>query len=137
MSGGIGDESVLRRLILQMNAQMPSRRVSLRRLLDSAEPGYEGRDGAMYAIDPEELKMIVGIVAELGLYDVRLPIVLMADASHEQSTWRVEGRAECAIVSRLLGREPAEAKDRIFLYAPHVAILRRRLPTAIACAFMP
>lgn len=137
MSEGIGDESVLRRLIQQMNSQMPSRRLSLRALLAMPEPAYEGRDGARYAISVEELKLVSSIASELGLFDVRLPIVLMADASHDQSVWRVEGPAECAIISRIIGREMVGSKDRIFLYAPHMAVLRRRLPTATACAFVP
>lgn len=137
MSGGIGDESVLRRLIQQMNSKAPSRRLSLRELLEMPEPCYQGRDGERYSIGKDELKLISTLVTELGLPEIRLPIVLMADASYEQSVWRVEGRAECAIVSRMLGRECAEPKEKLFLYAPHVAALRRRLPTATTCAFVP
>ncbi|MEM0343307.1 MAG: DUF61 family protein [Thermoplasmata archaeon] len=137
MSGGIGDESVLRRLIQQMNTKAPLRRLPLRELLEMPEPSYQGRDGERYSIGKEELELIFALATELGLRELRLPIVLMADASHEQSVWRVEGRAECAIISRVIGREWAEPKEKLFLYAPHVATVRRRLPTATTCAFVP
>jgi len=105
--------------------------------LEMSEPSYQGRDGQRYSIAKDELRLISDIAAELGLLEIRLPIVLMADASHEQSVWRVEGQAECAVVSRVIGRAGTEGRERMFLYAPHVAALRRRLPTATACVFVP
>jgi len=68
--------------------------------------------------------------------DVKIPIVLMADPGHEQSTWRVEGEEECAVISGVLGREVTGGKERMFLYGPHMADLRRKLPTTTVCMFL-
>ncbi|OGS41847.1 MAG: hypothetical protein A3K67_08130, partial [Euryarchaeota archaeon RBG_16_62_10] len=91
------------------------------------------RDGHSYGIDAAELALVRETLQKADHYDIRLPIVLVADAGHEQSTWRVEGPEECAVVSAVLGRPEREPRDRLFLYAPHVAELRRKLPTATTC----
>ena len=137
MSGPISEEGVLRRLLQQMNRQAPSKRYRVSELLTMPEPCYIGKDGHDYSFSVVELRIIKDALDSLGLNDVRLPIVMLADSSHEQSVWRVEGETECALVSHLIGKELKEKTDKIFLYAPHVAILRRRVPTCTVCLFIP
>jgi uncharacterized protein (UPF0216 family) len=137
MTGSISEEGVLRKLLQHMNSQVPSKRMRLSELLAMPEPHYVGRDGSEYAISKEELKLIKEALDLLGIDDIRLPIVIMADSSHERSAWRVEGENECALVLHLLGKSGPETKSRIFLYAPHIAALRRKVPTATVCMLVP
>jgi len=137
MTGPISEEGVLRKLLQHMNSQVPSKRMRLSELLAMSEPHYVGRDGGEYAVSKEELKLIKEALGLLGVDDIRLPIVIMADSSHEQSAWRVEGENECALVLHLLGKSGPETKSKIFLYAPHVATLRRKVPTATVCMLVP
>jgi len=137
MSGPISEEGVLRKLLQQMNRQAPSKRFRVSELLKMSEPSYVGKDGHNYSFSVDELRIVKDSLDSLGLDDVRLPIVLLADSSHEHSVWRVEGEIECALVCQLIGREFKEKRDRLFLYAPHVAMLRRRVPTCTVCLFMP
>ena len=137
MAGGVADEGVLRKLLQQMNSQVPSKRPRLTELVSMPDPHYEGRDGCRYVVDRRELELIGNALRSRDLLDVKLPIILMADTSHEQSTWRVEGEEECAVVSELLKRNDGDTRTRLFLYAPHIAELRRKLPTTIVCMFIP
>ncbi len=137
MTGPISDEGVLRKLLQHLNAQAPFKRATLSELEAMSEPLYIGRDGKEYAISREELRTIRGALDLLGIRDIRIPIVVMADSSFEQSSWRIEGAAECALVLRLLGRINQDSSDRVFLYAPHVATLRRLLPTTTVVLLMP
>jgi uncharacterized protein (UPF0216 family) len=137
MSAGISDEGVLKRLLQHMNSMTPSRRLSLRELASSREPRYTGRDGREYAMSRDELDRITEALRRRGLYDVRLPILVMAEASHEQPVWKVEGEEECAVVSEVLGRQEEESRSKMHLYAPHMAQLRRELPTTTVCLYMP
>lgn len=137
MSSGIAEEGVLRKLLSQMNSHVPARRPRLSELASMPDPHFVGRDGSSYGIDPAELALVRESLSKAGLHDIKLPIVLIADAGHEQSTWRVEGTEECAVVAAVLGRQDKDPRDRLFLYAPHVAELRRRLPTATTCMFVP
>ncbi|HEX9908575.1 MAG TPA: DUF61 family protein [Thermoplasmata archaeon] len=137
MSGGISDESTIGRLLQHMNSQIPSKRDKLSNLLRSQEPHYFGRNGARYEISRDELTTIERLLKQAGHRDIRLPIILFADASQSQSVWRVEGEEECAVVLQVLDREAAESRTTLFLYAPHLSLIRRTLPTTTACMFVP
>jgi uncharacterized protein (UPF0216 family) len=137
MVGSVSEEGVLKKLLQHMNSQVPSRRLRLTELLSMQDPHYVGRDGVEYAISKQEIGLIKDSLALLGISDIKLPILLMADSSNEQPAWKVEGEIECALVLHLLSKDSPETKDKIFLYAPHVATLRRLVPTATVCMFMP
>jgi len=137
MTGPISEEGVLRKLLQHLNAQAPSKRPTLSELEAMSEPVYIGRDGKEYIISREELRTVRGALDLLGIRDLKLPIVVLADSSFEQSSWRVEGELECALVLRLLGKINQDSSDRVFLYAPHVAALRRLLPTSTVILLMP
>ena len=137
MHDTIGNEQVLRKLILQMNSSAPSRRIRLDTLLLMEKPEYDARDGRKYSISRTELLQIKEIADRKKILDMKLPIVLFADASFEQSVWRVDGEAECKLISEILGKEQNEDSiGRMLLYAPHLAELRRKLPTATVCLFI-
>ena len=137
MTSGISDEGVLRKLLQQMNSQIPVRRHSLRSLMTSEHPCYTGKDGREYAIEMGELSMVRSIIEGSGHFDVKLPILVMADARHEQPVWRVEGREECAVITGVLGRAADSEKSTLFLYGPHMAVVRRELPTTTVCMYLP
>lgn len=137
MKGSISEEGVLRKLLEHMNSQVPSKRMRLSELLAMPEPHYVGRDGSEYAISKEELRLTKDSLDLLGIEDIKLPIVIIADSSQDQSAWRVEGETECALILHLLGKSNPERKDRIFLYAPHIATLRRMVPTVTVCMLVP
>lgn len=137
MSHGISGEGVLRKLLEQMNAHVPSRRRWLSELVQMDQPSYSDRSGREFVISKEELELIQRTLQARDRFDVKLPIVLIADSSMPQSTWRVEGEEECAVVAAILDRTEPEPSGRMFLYPAHVGELRRRLPTATTCIFVP
>lgn len=137
MSAGISEESVLKRLLQHMNAKAPSRRVRLRELMSLDNPHYFGKDGAEYSMSKAEIDRISVALRRRGIFDLKLPIIFMADAAHDQSVWRIEGEDECAVVSEILGRSGQETTSRMYLYGPHMAELRRALPTTTVCLYVP
>lgn len=136
MVSGLGEEGVLRKLLAQMNSNLPRRRIRLSELLTEHEPCFEGRDGVSYAVERKELEAIHQMLAAHGFSDVRLPILLMADPLMSQSAWRVEGREECAVISEVLGRGNQEVREKMTLYAPHLAVIMRKLPTTVVCMYI-
>ena len=137
MSSGISEGGVLRKLILQMNSRIPSKRYWLSELIASEDPHYLGKDGSRFELDDLELRAVTKALSEIGERDVRLPILLIGDASQSGSMWKVEGSVECALISSILGRPLGSDRERMFLYAPHLIALRKRMPTTTACIFMP
>lgn len=133
----VSSEGTFRKLLQHMNQQVPSRRIWLSALMDLKEPSYTARDGTEYLFDREELEALQRLLKVLGQGDLKLPILLIADPSQEHSAWRVEGETECAVVSRLLDKQEGESKDKMYLYAPHMAVVRKKLPTTTVCMFLP
>jgi hypothetical protein len=136
MVSALSSERVLKKLVEQMNTALPSKRVWLSELTAMGDPSYRGRDGNDYVIDREELLLIKEALGSSGLNDVKIPILLFSDRSQEQSAWRVEGLEECTVISHVLGKAGQPIRDPVFLYLPHMAIIRRKLPTTTVGVFV-
>lgn len=136
MDRGIENERVLQKLISQMNISSPRRRAWLSELLKSDKPCYDGRDGKRYYIDRVELLQIREVADRLGIFDVRIPIILFGDASDDYPVWRIDAEDESRIVSEMIDHRFVR-DGKLTLYAAHLARLRRKLPTSTICIFLP
>lgn len=130
-----GSENSARRILASMNRHVPSRRLNLGQLLEMERPCYRDRDGNEYYIDKEEIEFIASLLAPWDRDRIKLPIVIMTDAS-EGGMWRVLGKLEVIVVSKIVGRKP-EFEDRMRLFHPHMVELTNRLPTATTTMFSP
>lgn len=134
---GISDERVLRKLLTMMNSHIPSRRIALSELVGVSEPMIRSKTGSSYSLDPKELDLLHRTWKELGfVQELKIPIILMADSSRSCSSWRIDGKVDCAVIARLLGREWDSERDQMFLYAPHVSVIRKKLPTTTMCMYL-
>lgn len=119
-----------------MNLSSPRKRVWLSELMKLERPYYEGRDGRRYHIDKSELLLIRETSERLGIFDIKIPIVLFADHSADQPAWRIEAEDDSKVISEII--EHRFVRDgRLTLYAAHMSILRRKLPTTTVCVFLP
>jgi len=130
------DERVMEKLIRNMNEHIPSTRKSLAAMLDEGEPFYEGKDGRHYIVSKDELKKIAAVADPWDLNRIKIPILLMTDTSYGTGYWKVMGKAETLVISRLINREP-EKEDEIVIFYPQLNDLRRLLPTATNAMYMP
>ncbi|MBM4237246.1 MAG: DUF61 family protein [Euryarchaeota archaeon] len=129
-------DGALEKLIATMNRHIPSARRRLSDLLEDANPVYLGRDGAVYRISREELFRISSLLDDHEKRRLRLPILLMTDTSYPGGAWKVSGQLEVKVISKVVGREP-ESEGELRLFYPHLLELRRLLPTATTCLYMP
>ncbi len=129
-------DGALEKLIATMNRHIPSARRRLSDLLEEDDPAYLGRDGATYRISREELLMISSLLDERERKRLKLPILLMTDTSYPGGAWKVVGEVEVKAISKVVGREP-ESEGELRLFYPHLLELRRLLPTATTCLYMP
>ena len=54
----------------------------------------------------------------------------------ERGSIRISGRSECAVISRILGKEkPEKSIDSMVIYYPHLLKIRKELPTTIQYMF--
>jgi uncharacterized protein (UPF0216 family) len=130
------NEKAMQSMLSSMNSHVPAKRASLADLLDSKDPAYEGKDGTRYELDPKELRLIASCVDPWETDRVKIPLLLVTDTSYEQGQWKVMGKMETKIISKLIGREPEKA-DEMLIFYPHLKELREKLPTALVIMYMP
>jgi Uncharacterized protein conserved in archaea len=130
------DERVMEGLLRSMNEHIPPKRKSIAALLYEDEPFYEGKDGRKYKVSKDELKKLAACADPWDLDRIKIPVLLMTDTSYGNGYWKVIGKAETRLVSRLINREP-EKEDIIIIFYPQLNDLRRRFPTTTNAMYMP
>ena len=131
------DDYQFRKLMEMMNRHVPTKRISLAELLRSKEAGYQGKDGVNYHIKRKELDLLASLLDPYEREKLKLPIIVMTDTSYEGGgAWKVMGKLEVKVVSKIVGRE-AEFPDQMRLFHPHMIKLRSELPTATTTMFAP
>ena len=123
-------------IIRDMNKHVPVSRRTLLEYLDSGCDTYETKDGQKVSVDRKELELLAGNCTEIEKMRLRIPILVSTDTSSESGAWKVEGRTEAAVVSRLLNKR-LYRDDFLRLYHPDLKDLRRTLPSLVVVLFVP
>jgi len=130
----IFNERAMQRLFVNMNQHVPVKRRSLDALLKEKEPVYQGKDGSIYKLDPKELSLLAGLLDEDDRTKLKIPILIMTDTSYGEGYWKVIGKIEVKVLSRLIGREP-EREDEMRVFYPYLKEIRDKLPTTTNTVF--
>jgi uncharacterized protein (UPF0216 family) len=123
-------------LLAGMNSHAPAVRRSLSEIIDSGDRTFRTRNGHVCEITREEIDKLCGVCTELEKASLRLPISVMTDTSFTDSVWKVEGRTEVSVVSKLLSKRPVR-ENLMHLYHPHLRELTKMLPNATIVLFVP
>ena len=129
-------EGTLEKLFKSMNSHIPAIRPSLATLLQMERPSYTDKNGRTYMISKDELIDLSNYVDKWELSRVKVPILLMTDTNYENGRWKVIGRVETKIISRIIQRE-SEKEDEILTFYPQMMMLRKRFSTVTNCFYMP
>ena len=124
------------KMLAGMNSSAPAGKVSLLDLADSDNPSFRTRTGTVIDIDRAEIDLLMGACTEMEKIRLKLPITMVTDTSGEMSTWRIDGRTEAAVISRILGK-PLIKEDSVRIYYPDYQILREKLPSSIVTMYLP
>jgi uncharacterized protein (UPF0216 family) len=130
------DDKTLEKLVVHLNKHVPSIRKRLSELLVQKDPTYVGKDGTTYHVSPEELEILASCLDEFERSSLKIPILIMTDTSYPGGAWKVMGKLETKVISRMIGKEP-ESHEEIRLFHPHMHELRKMLPTATTVLYMP
>ena len=124
------------KMLAGMNSSAPAGKVSLLDLADSDNPSFRTRSGTVIDIDRAEIDLLMGACTEMEKIRLKLPITMVTDTSGEMSTWRIDGKTEAAVISRILGK-PLIKEDSVRIYYPDYQILREKLPSSIVTMYLP
>jgi len=117
-----------------MNQHVPVKRRSLAALLNENDPAYQGKDGHVYHINKAELVFLSQFLDEDERSRLKLPILLMTDTSYGDGYWKIMGRIEVKVLSKIICREP-EKEDEMRIFYPYLKDIRNKLPTATNAIF--
>jgi len=123
-------------IIRDMNRHIPVSRRTLLEYLESGEDTYETKDGQKCSLDRKDLELLAGKCTEIEKMRLRVPIFVSTDTSCDGGAWKVEGKTEVAVVSKLLNKR-AYRDDYMRLYHPDLKDLRKMLPSIISIVFIP
>ena len=124
------------KMLAGMNSSAPAGKVSLLDLAESDEPSFRTRSGSTIEIDRSEIDLLMSVCTEMEKIRLKLPITMVTDTSGEMSTWRIDGKTEAAVISRILGK-PLIKEDSVRIYYPDYQILREKLPSSIVTMYLP
>ena len=130
------DPRDINRMIAGLNSTVPAVKVPLLDLAESDSPEFRTRNGSLVDIDRSEIDLLMSVCNEMEKIRLKLPITMVTDTSGEMSTWRIDGKVEASVISRILGK-PLLREDSIRIYYPDYQILRERLPSSIVTLYMP
>jgi len=123
-------------LLSGINAHAPAARRTLAEHIDSGDLTYRTRSGHVCEMTADEIKILRSACAEREIISLRLPLIVSTDTSSSQGAWKVEGRTEVSVVSKLLSKSPMR-DDLMIFYHPHLRELQKILPNCIAVLFVP
>ena len=123
-------------LLSEINAHAPTGRRTLAEHIGSDDLTYRTRNGHTCEMTEDEIMMLKDVCSETEKTSLRLPILVLTDISMSQGAWKVEGRTEAAVVSKLLSKKPLR-DDLILFYHPHLKELQKMLPNAVMVLFVP
>ena len=123
-------------LLSDINEHAPVQRRSLAEYLDSKDLTYRTRSGHTCEITKDEIQKLNAVCEERYKLTLRLPLIVTTETSSSQPAWKAEGKAEVAVISKLLSKTPAR-DDLIIFYHPHLRELQKMLPNCVAVLFVP
>lgn len=127
-------DRILKKQILSLNRHVPKQRKNLAELLKEEKPHVVGADGARHRFKNEELLKLSQMIPESQHRKLKLPLYL--EIRSTTSGARISGKLESEIVSKMLSIESDPNKIEIFIYKPHMKILRSEFPTTTQYLFL-
>ncbi len=128
----IDPENLIKKQIISLNRHLPSRRKNLAELIAEEKPHVVGSDGTRHRFRKAELEKLASLIDERDYKNLKLPIYIEIDSTSDAS--RISGRLETGIVCEILKISPC--KNEVFIYKPHIRMLRKEFPTATQYIFL-
>lgn len=137
MTYGIEDDPRdITRMLAGMNSNMPVKRRSLMDYIENGGDTYETKSGETISFDHAGIDYLDGICTDQEKLLLKLPIFISTDTNSEHGGWKVDGRTEVAVLSRVLNRR-VHSEDRMAVYYADIAELKKVIPGLIFTVFLP
>jgi len=137
MNAGIKDDPRnIEAMIAGMNSNMPVCRRTLSDYEQNGDYTFKTRSGEICSFERTGVDYLCAACTEQEKLLLKLPIFISTDPSSESGCWKVDGRTEVAVMSRVLNRR-VHSEDRMPVYYPDMIELKKVLPGLIFTLFLP
>ena len=137
MTYGIEDDPRdITRMLAGMNSNMPVKRRSLMDYIENGGDTYETKSGETCKFEHVGIDYLAGVCTEQEKLLLKLPIFISTDPNSEHGGWKVDGRTEVAVLSRILNRR-VHSEDRMAVYYADIAELKKVIPGLVFTVFLP
>ena len=120
-----------------VNAHLPSKQKPLSDLLDEEYPHILCRDGSTHLFRRKELKYLAGLLDADEQKELLLPILIEVGATEGEMAVICPGAVAEKAISKALDMPVTRRQDRVVIYKPQLAILRKLLRTTTQYLFHP
>jgi uncharacterized protein (UPF0216 family) len=120
-----------------INAHLPIQQKTLAGLLAEDIPGIACKDGSAHLFKRKELTYLAGFLDEEERKSLLLPLLIEVNPGRDEIAVVCRGQGEEKVVSAVLDMPVTVKKNRITLYKPQLAVLRKQLRTTTQYLFSP
>lgn len=120
-----------------VNAHLPSKQKLLSDLLDEEYPHILCRDGSTHLFRRKELRYLAGLLDADEQKKLLLPMLIEVGAGGGDMAVICPGAVEEKAVSKVLDMPVTRRQDRVVIYKPQLAVLRKLLRTTTQYIFTP
>jgi uncharacterized protein (UPF0216 family) len=118
-----------------VNAHLPCKQKPLSDLLAEEYPHILCHDGSTHLFSGKELRYLAGLLDADEQKELLLPILI--EVSEGEMAVRCPGVVEGKVISKILDMPVTRRQDRVVIYKPQLAILRKLLRTTTQYLFHP
>ncbi len=137
MPYGIEDDPRdITRMIAGLNSNIPVNRRTLMDYIENGDLTYRTKEGDTISFPQEGIDTLAAITDDQEKLTLRLPIFVSTDIQGERPCWKVDGRTETAVVARLLDKR-VHSDDRLPVYYPDLAEMKKKIPELVFTLFLP
>lgn len=130
-------QECLRGELRVLNAYLPCEQKSLSVLLGEEYPNVVCNDGSTHLFKKKELEYLVSMLDTGEQEALLLPMFIEVNPGQGEMAIICRGKAEEKVISKILAMPVTTRQEKIMLYKPQLALIRKPLKTTTQYLFTP
>ena len=118
-----------------LNAYLPCEQRPLSDLLGEESPSIVCNDGSTHLFKKKELEYLASMIDSAEQGALLLPMLIEVNAGREEMAIICHGEVEEKVISKILDMPVTLKQNRIIIYKPQLALIRKSLKTTTQYVF--
>jgi len=120
-----------------LNAYLPCEQKSLSDLLAEKDPNLVCNDGSAHLFKRKELEYLASMLDSDEQKALLLPMLIEVNSAQGEMAIICQGGVEEKVISKILDMPVTTKQERIEIYKPQLALIRKQLKTTTQYLFSP